>query len=545
MAVHPPAHRAAHRAGADESEDDLAASDINNVEANGASKKKTATKSKSTMARKDTGKTATKRKAPAKEKPRQALKDRTNLPADSDQDEPFDVDQDEVEEELEKPKKRAKTAATGKKSTARANSETSKPKAAARKPKTAKAPEDLSMIPETQQPVEEQEEDDIEQSIEEDPAEFDVTQVPTPKPAQKFVQRARSTSAQPQALQPRPSARATSLQPQQQQFPANRERSGSVSGTERERRGGDPELRRKLNDLTSKHENLNLKYQNLQELGKSQADNNFEKLKRASDEKAKNANELIASLKRELAEAKKPQPQPEKPKEDHSKELKELRAQVSKLETAQTALTTERDTLKSDLQVSQNENKSLEAKLVAARQQVSEATTNTTSNGKQTPGSAMKNSTRGAGTQAANSQQNNASTTETQKEAKMKENLYADLTGLIIRGVKRREGEDEYDCIQTGRNGTLHFHLSIAHPTPSTPGANNASQPPKTPGGLSYEEAEFAYEPLLDANRDEGLLALLPDYLTEEICFPRNHAGKFYGRVVDCLTKRVVVEEEE
>jgi hypothetical protein len=44
--------------------------------------------------------------------------------------------------------------------------------------------------------------------------------------------------------------------------------------------------------------------------------------------------------------------------------------------------------------------------------------------------------------------------TDAQKEAKMKENLYSDLTGLIIRGVKRKEGEDEYDCIQTGRNGS-------------------------------------------------------------------------------------------
>jgi hypothetical protein len=36
----------------------------------------------------------------------------------------------------------------------------------------------------------------------------------------------------------------------------------------------------------------------------------------------------------------------------------------------------------------------------------------------------------------------------------MKENLYADLTGLLIRAVKRKDGEDEYDCIQTGRNGS-------------------------------------------------------------------------------------------
>ena len=38
--------------------------------------------------------------------------------------------------------------------------------------------------------------------------------------------------------------------------------------------------------------------------------------------------------------------------------------------------------------------------------------------------------------------------------AQMKEDLYADLTGLIVRGVKHEHGEDVYDCIQTGRNGS-------------------------------------------------------------------------------------------
>ena len=37
---------------------------------------------------------------------------------------------------------------------------------------------------------------------------------------------------------------------------------------------------------------------------------------------------------------------------------------------------------------------------------------------------------------------------------KLKEELYGDLTGLILNGVKRLDGEDIYDCIQTGRNGS-------------------------------------------------------------------------------------------
>lgn len=38
--------------------------------------------------------------------------------------------------------------------------------------------------------------------------------------------------------------------------------------------------------------------------------------------------------------------------------------------------------------------------------------------------------------------------------AKMKENLYSDLTGLVVTGIKRDGPEDVYDCIQTGRNGS-------------------------------------------------------------------------------------------
>lgn len=82
----------------------------------------------------------------------------------------------------------------------------------------------------------------------------------------------------------------------------------------------------------------------------------------------------------------------------------------------------------------------------------------------------------------------------------------------------------------------LHFHLTIATDTAITN--------PKTPSGLSYEDTEFAYEPLLDANRDGDLMDILPDYLTEEICFPRNHAVKFYTKVVESMTKRVVVDED-
>ena len=69
----------------------------------------------------------------------------------------------------------------------------------------------------------------------------------------------------------------------------------------------------------------------------------------------------------------------------------------------------------------------------------------------------------------------------------------------------------------------LHFKLAVAND-------NDAK--------IHYEDATFLYTPRFDANRDRDLLELLPDYLSEEIAFSRVNAAKFYGRVVDTLTKR-------
>jgi hypothetical protein len=74
----------------------------------------------------------------------------------------------------------------------------------------------------------------------------------------------------------------------------------------------------------------------------------------------------------------------------------------------------------------------------------------------------------------------------------------------------------------------LHFHLTVAASADS-----------------NYEDTEFVYQPLLNEQRDRELLDLLPDYLTEEICFPRGQAAKFYCKVVDSMSKKIVLEEEE
>jgi hypothetical protein len=69
----------------------------------------------------------------------------------------------------------------------------------------------------------------------------------------------------------------------------------------------------------------------------------------------------------------------------------------------------------------------------------------------------------------------------------------------------------------------LHFKLSV------------------TPDDQSddLDEVQFMYMPQLDENRDSDLLDVLPDYLTEEITFPRTHAAKFYSRVMKFLTEKL------
>ncbi len=49
------------------------------------------------------------------------------------------------------------------------------------------------------------------------------------------------------------------------------------------------------------------------------------------------------------------------------------------------------------------------------------------------------------------------------QQGQVKEDLYADLTGLIVRGIKHEQDEVVYDCIQTGRNGSK-FSLSTSPP---------------------------------------------------------------------------------
>lgn len=63
----------------------------------------------------------------------------------------------------------------------------------------------------------------------------------------------------------------------------SRQRAGSASDTER----GDPNLRRKLGEMTKKYENLQLKHQDLREIGLKEAERNYETLRKQSEDKTK------------------------------------------------------------------------------------------------------------------------------------------------------------------------------------------------------------------------------------------------------------------
>ncbi|KGO39877.1 Monopolin complex, subunit Csm1/Pcs1 [Penicillium expansum] len=275
-------------------------------------------------------------------------------------------------------------------------------------------------------------------------------------------------------------------------------RKRKLGGTDSEQ-SGDPELRRRLGELTKKHDALESKYRNLREIGIAEANTNMEKLRKQNEIVTKASNELVASLKAEMDAQRKLGLQSrglQKQLKDRDDELARLRSNA--------------DEAQEQLASAQSEVKALQTKLAAARN-----TAASLEGASKVPGSAIKGGAANRANAAATAEAAQAS-----QLAQLKEDLYSDLTGLIVRDVKNRESDYLYDCIQTGINGTLHFHLVV--PKVST----------------DYDKTEFQYLPHLDPNRDRDLVNLLPDFLTVDITFVRGQAAKFYTRVIDALTKR-------
>ncbi|ETI27545.1 hypothetical protein G647_09736 [Cladophialophora carrionii CBS 160.54] len=273
-----------------------------------------------------------------------------------------------------------------------------------------------------------------------------------------------------------------------------RRRAGSASDAER----GDPNLRRKLGDITRKYENVDLKYRNLKEVGVNEASANMERLRKQCDATMQASNDLIASLKKELAT-----------QAPLAHETRRLKQQMQSQEEEMGKMRETTADLTTSLAAAQNEIKALQAKLAAARA--------SSVDHPKTPGSAMKSSAHRSVVAS------NADAAKTVEIAQMKLDLYSDLTGLVVLNLKKTEEGHSYECIQTGQNGTLHFRLFVDQEIAKT---------------MTFEDTEYLYTPLLDPDRDHEMIKLMPGYLTEEITFARLNASKFYGRVVDTLTKK-------
>jgi hypothetical protein len=156
---------------------------------------------------------------------------------------------------------------------------------------------------------------------------------------------------------------------------------------------------------------------------------------------------LIASLRAELATVK-----------SSLATANSLHTDLSKTQSSLSTAEARIATLNNTLTESQSENKALQAKIAALRMAPASADPASSVHTK-APGSAMKSKVVGRGAAG-----NGDATATAALTAQLKEDLYSDLTGLILRGVERGPDADVYDCIQTGRNGSKSF-------TPYHPGA--------------------------------------------------------------------------
>ena len=124
-----------------------------------------------------------------------------------------------------------------------------------------------------------------------------------------------------------------------------------------------------------------------------------------------------------------------------SAEARTLRTQNATLQADNQRHASETKTQATSIASLQNEVKTLQAKLAASR---SNALPESAVSSRNVPGSAAK----ARGTNRVENEN------ERLRIMQMKEDLYSDLTGLMIHNVKHMDEEDVFDCIQTGRNGS-------------------------------------------------------------------------------------------
>lgn len=138
----------------------------------------------------------------------------------------------------------------------------------------------------------------------------------------------------------------------------------------------------------------------------------------------------------------------QKAQEDLSAETKILKKKLAAKETETLKLQAKVQELNKSLQEQQNESKVVSAKLVQTQNQLTQAQNQR--NNAQVPGSAVKPGHRGP---LGNLKANVSGAADDAWLAKVKEDLYADLCGLIIVNVKKESDSNVFECVQTGVNG--------------------------------------------------------------------------------------------
>lgn len=146
------------------------------------------------------------------------------------------------------------------------------------------------------------------------------------------------------------------------------------------------------------------------------------------------SNNLVNSLKEELAAQK-----------ALGQQSRQLQKQLGDRDAEVAGLKSQAGEAASQLSSAQTEVKALQTKLSAARNTAASLENAAA----KAPGSAIKGGGANRATAAASAEIAHAT-----QFAQLKEDLYSDLTGLIVRDVKKGETENLYDCIQTGANGS-------------------------------------------------------------------------------------------
>ncbi|KAK9367263.1 chromosome segregation protein Csm1/Pcs1-domain-containing protein [Lipomyces kononenkoae] len=234
--------------------------------------------------------------------------------------------------------------------------------------------------------------------------------------------------------------------------------------------------------LQKHYDALQTRFSQLSELRETTAEAALSSYRESAERRYAAADDLIATLRAELSE--------------RSNQIKMMSSRVEEATNADREL----DELEKAVQKLQQENAVLQSKLLARGAPVA-----------------------GAGGSAA--------------IAQLKEDLFSDLSGLIIRDVRVEQDKTLYDCLQTGRNGAFHYKISIPR-NPNDGGLPHGSATANGSGG-GYEDTEITFVPMLDDKRDAFLMSLLPDYFTEPLTFMRSAAAQCYWKIAQALQKKL------